>query len=157
MSERDAADLSADEPGVDAPDADARGTELANLADRLSQVLEEETALLDALDLPAATGLLARKSDAVAALQGALSAGGATREPGMEASEELRESVRRMAEVADANQAAIERGLAVQMRLVEAIAHAVPRARAVEAPVYQQDGSKVAARPPEAYAFLSQM
>ena len=71
--------------------------------------------------------------------------------------DELRESVRRMAAAAEANRAAIERGLALQMRLIQAIAQAVPRARAEEAPVYQPDGSQVPARPPEAYAFLSQM
>ena len=40
---------------------------------------------------------------------------------------------------------------------IQAIAAAVPRARAVEAPVYQPDGSKTPPRPPEAYAFLSRM
>ena len=138
--------------------ASERGAELIELTDRLSQVLEEETGLLDALDLVAATGLLARKGDAVAALQGALAASGDAA-PALDGEEadRLRDGVRRMTEAAEANQAAIERGLAVQMRLVEAIAHAVPRARAVEAPIYQPDGSKVPARPPEAYAFLSRM
>ncbi len=137
--------------------ASERGAELIGLMDRLSQVLEEETGLLDALDLPAATGLLARKGDAVAALQGALSAGDGVPDFTGEEADLLRDSARRMTEAAEANRVAIERGLAVQMRLVQAIAQAVPRARAVEAPVYQPDGSKVPARPPEAYAFLSQM
>lgn len=131
--------------------------DLAELTDRLSAVLAEETGLLDALNLSAAGGLLTRKRDAVAALQAAMSGGAAAivREP--EDAATLRASVRHMAEQADANRAAIERGLALQMRLIEAIAQAVPRARATEAPVYQPDGSKVPGKPPEAFAFLSRM
>ncbi len=128
--------------------------DLVTLTDRLSAVLTEETALLDALDLPAAGALLSRKRDAVAALQEAMAEGGAAVPRDGAA---LRSSVRHMAELAEANRAAIERGLAVQMRLVEAIAQAVPRARADEAPVYQPDGSRVPGKPPEAFAFLSQM
>jgi hypothetical protein len=131
--------------------------DLVELTDRLSAVLGEETALLDALDLSAAGALLARKRDAVAALQEALADGPVAMEPDAEPAAALRRSVRHMADQADANRVAIERGLAVQMRLVEAIAQAVPRARATEAPIYQPDGSKVPAKPPEAFAFLSQM
>ena len=130
--------------------------ELAGLVDQVTAVLQEETALLDALNLPAATGLLSRKRDAVAALQGALSAGDAAGLGG-EGSDKLRDSAQRMADAASANQAAIERGLALQMQLIQVIAQAVPRARAVEAPVYQPDGSQVPPRPPDAYAFLSRM
>ena len=129
---------------------------LGNLSDRLSEVLAEETALLDALDLAGAGGLLARKRDAVAALQGAL-AGGAVATSDADGATALRDSVQRMLDLAKANRAAVERGLALQMRLVQAIAQAVPRARATEAPSYRPDGSKVATRPPEAYAFLSRM
>ena len=132
--------------------------ELGGLTDALSAVLEEETALLDELDLVGAAGLLPRKRDAVAALQGAVAAGAipaAAEEPGRQAA--LRGSIERMAALAEQNRVALERGVALQTRVVQAIATAVPRARAVEAPVYQPDGSKVPARPPEAYAFLSRM
>lgn len=133
--------------------------ELAGLVDQVTAVLQEETALLDALNLPAATGLLSRKRDAVAALQGALSSAGDGAGSGgdEEGSDKLRDSARRMADAAEVNRVAIERGLELQMRLIQAIAQAVPRARAVEAPVYQPDGSQVPARPPDAYAFLSRM
>jgi hypothetical protein len=130
---------------------------LAELADRLSQVLEEETGLLDALDLPAAGSLLSRKRDAVAALQGAMSSGHTAPKLDGEQADALRCSVMRMAQLADANRAAIERGLALQMRLMHAIAQAVPRARATEAPIYQPDGRQAAPRPPEPYAYLSEM
>jgi hypothetical protein len=149
---------------------------LTDLADRLGQVLAEETALLNALDLAAAGGLLARKRDAVAALQAALAGdGGAAaleaqgngiREDGTQGNgiagdaartDTLRRSVQRVAALAEANRSAIERGLALQMRLIEAIARAVPRARATEAPIYQPNGSQSPPRPPEAYAFLSRM
>ena len=48
--------------------------ELGVLTERLSEVMEEENMLLDDLDLAGAAGLLARKRDAVAALQGAVAA-----------------------------------------------------------------------------------
>lgn len=131
--------------------------DLVTLTDRLSAILEEETALLDGLDLAEAAGLLSRKRDAVSALQEAVAAGPVP--AGLEADQAaaLCESLTRMAAMAEANRVAIESGLALQMRVIQAIATAVPRARAVEAPVYQPDGSKVPARPPEAYAFLTRM
>lgn len=131
--------------------------DLVTLMDRLSAVLGEETALLDGLDLAGAAQLLPRKRGAVAALQEAVAAGSVP--AGLDAGQAvaLCESLARMAAMAEANRVAIERGVALQMRVVQAIATAVPRARAVEAPIYQPDGSKVPARPPEAYAFLSRM
>jgi len=129
---------------------------LTDLANQLGNVLAEETERLNALDLPAAGGLLARKRGAVEALQAALAGQGlAELEPAD--AEALRISVQRVAMLAEANRLAIERGLSLQMRLIEAIARAVPRARATEAPVYQPNGSQSPPRPPEAYAFLSRM
>jgi hypothetical protein len=130
---------------------------LIALTERMNQVLAEENALLDSLDLPGATALLTRKRDAVAALQGALAGGNTTSAELSAEAEKLRESLQRLATLGEANRIAIERGLALQMRLIQTIAQAVPRARALEAPVYQPNGSQVAARPPEAYAFLSRM
>jgi hypothetical protein len=130
--------------------------ELTGLTDLLTQVLAEETAHLDALDLVAAGAMLTRKRDAVAALQGAISAA-AVAALDEEQSAALRTSIGQMSEQAEANRVAIERGLALQMRLIETIAQAVPRARATDAPVYQQDGSQLPPRPPEAYAFQSRM
>jgi hypothetical protein len=129
---------------------------LIELTERLSEVLSEETGLLNELDLPAAGGLLARKRDAVTALQKALADGAITALPPEEAAA-LRASVQRMTELAEANEIAVERGLAVQMRLIQTIAQTVPRARAIEAPIYQPNGSQVPPRPPEAYAFLRRM
>jgi hypothetical protein len=130
---------------------------LIELTERMNQVLAEENALLDSLDLPGATALLTRKRNAVAALQGALAGGNTTSAELSAEAEKLRESLQRLALLGEANRTAIERGLALQMRLIQTIAQAVPRARALEAPVYQPNGSKVPARPPEAYAFLSRM
>ena len=131
--------------------------ELVTITDRLSAVLEEETVLIEDLDLAAAAGLLSRKRNAVSALQEAMVAGSLTAVLDAGQATVLRESLARMVAVAEVNRVAVERGVALQMRVVQAIATAVPRARAVEAPVYQPDGSKVPARPPEAYAFLSRM
>jgi hypothetical protein len=130
---------------------------LIALTERMNQVLAEENALLDSLDLPGATALLTRKRDAVAALQGALASRNATSTELSVEAEKLRESLQRLATLGEANRTAIERGLALQMRLIQTIAQAVPRARALEAPVYQPNGIQVPARPPEAYAFLSRM
>jgi hypothetical protein len=130
---------------------------LIALTERLNQVLAEETALLGALDLAGATAMLTRKRDAVTALLAALAGGATTSAEISVEAEKLRESLQRLAILGQANRTAIERGLALQMRLIQTIAQAVPRARALEAPVYQPDGSRIPARPPEAYAFRSRM
>jgi hypothetical protein len=155
--------------------------------DVLNGVLAEENALLDALDLKAAVALLGRKRDAVAALQNTLAgwkpaaepnaekpnaeemnagepaAGEPTvgeptvGEPNPQGAEKLQDSMRRLAALSHENRVAIERGLALQTRLIQTIARAVPRARAQEAPVYQPNGTQLPPRPPEAYAFRSRM
>jgi hypothetical protein len=121
---------------------------IAVLADRLSEVLAAETTLLESLDLAEAGALLDRKREALAALQSALEAGG------IEASGEVRTSFDRLRALTEANRAALERGLAAQQRLIQAIADAVPQAQAGGAPVYQQDGRQLPPRPPQAYALL---
>lgn len=131
--------------------------DLNELTERLNAVLAEETGFLDALDLAAATNLLSRKQDAVAALQGAIIAGVDTGGMDEDQTEALRGRAQQLAELAEANRQAIERGLSLQTQLIQTIAQAVPKARAAEAPVYQPDGSKVPARPPESYAFQRQM
>lgn len=130
---------------------------LIELTDRLSDVLTEENALLDALDLRGAVGLLGRKRDAVAALQETVSSDIAATDFNPDESDRLRASMHRLLELGQANRAALERGLALQIRLIQTIAQAVPRARALDAPVYQPNGSQLPPRPPEAYAFLSRM
>jgi hypothetical protein len=150
--------------------------------DRLNGVLAEENALLDALDLKAAVALLGRKRDAVAALQNTLAGWKPAAEPnaaepnaedpnaedpnagetitgetGTGDAEKLQDSMRRLAALSHQNRVAIERGLALQTRLIQTIARAVPRARAQEAPVYQPNGTQLPPRPPEAYAFRSRM
>ena len=131
---------------------------LVDLTERMNQVLAEENALLDALDLPGAAALLTRKREAVGALQAALASGRASTSAELSAeADRLRASLQRLAILGEANRTAVERGLALQMRLIQTIAQAVPRARALEAPIYQPDGSQVPGRPPEAYAFLSRM
>jgi hypothetical protein len=123
----------------------------------LNQVLAEENALLDALDLPAAVGLLERKRLAVAALQEVLPNDPSALDLSPEDAEGLRESIDRLMQLGQENRAALERGLALQTRLIQTIAQAVPRARALDAPLYQANGSQLPPRPPEAYAFLSRM
>jgi hypothetical protein len=131
--------------------------DLIELTEALNGVLAEENALLNALDLPAAVALLDRKRDAVAALQNTLPTWKAAAELSAEDAEKLRDSMQRLAELSHENRAAIERGLALQTRLIQTIARAVPRARAQEAPIYQPNGTQLPPRPPEAYAFRSRM
>ena len=71
--------------------------DLIELTERLNTVLAEETALLDALDLPGAAALLARKRHAVAALQGSLSNGNTPSADLSAEAEKLRESLQRLA------------------------------------------------------------
>lgn len=132
------------------------GVRLTEAADRLSDVLSAETALLEAFDLRGAGALLPQKREAMAALQGAApKEGGLTLEG--EDLDQLRASLHRLCTLAEGNRVAIERGLATQLQVIQAIARAVPKARAGEAPIYQPNGSKAPPRPPEAYAFLSRM
>lgn len=131
--------------------------DLSELTERLNRVLAEETGLLDALDLAAATNLLPRKQDAVAALQSAIIAGVHTADLDERQMDALRGRAQRLTELGEANRQAIERGLALQTQLIQTIAQAVPKARAGEAPVYQADGTKIPPRPPESYAFQRQM
>lgn len=131
--------------------------DLVALTERMNTVLAEENALLDALDLPGAVALLGRKRDALAALQDAVSRSQSTSAALSAEADKLRDSLERLAVLGRANRTSIERGLALQTRLIQTIAQAVPRGRASEAPVYQPDGHQVPPRPPEAYAFMSRM
>ena len=130
---------------------------LAHLTNKVNEVLAEENGLLEALDLPAAVALLGRKRTAVAALQSAVAAENAAAAFEGTDTGALRESLQRLTELGEVNRVAIERGLALQMRLIQTIAQAVPRTRSLSAPIYQPDGSQSPPRPPEAFAFLSRM
>ena len=133
--------------------------DLIRLITRLSGIITQETALLDALDLQRAGTLAADKLAALKALQGAyLTAEANSSKPATdEESEALQTAIESLQQASEMNRIAIEHGLALQMRLIQTIAHAVPRALAELAPIYQQDGSQAPPRPPEAFAFLSQM
>lgn len=151
---------------------EAPGTEeLIRRAEELSRLLDEETALLEALDLAAATTLLPQKEQAVAALQEAAGRAAAEGEPDEEEPEaedldgdaadgkreRLRQTQEALCEAVSANCGALTRSLDLQTRLMQAIAKAIPAGRAAEAPSYQPDGRKVPVRPPEAYAFQRRM
>lgn len=133
--------------------------DLIRRVDDLTTILEEETALLDALDLPGATELLPRKEETVTALQEAADQIGDGSEEGISEEDKalLTESKAALQEQAEANQAALIRSLELQGRVMQTIAKAVPAGRADEAPVYQQDGRKLSTQPPEAYAFQRRM
>ena len=132
---------------------------LTDLIERLADVMARETLLLEALELPKAGLLVGEKLLALRALQTAFVAAAPSREKArpVGGDDGLRNAVALLERLSDANRTAIERSLALQMRLIQTIVQAVPRARAAHAPVYQQDGSQLPPRPPEAFAFLSQM
>ena len=126
---------------------------LLGLLTELQDVVEQETALLDSLDYPAAVRLLPPKQALVTKLQAALS-----ESPDVADDEaELRARLTDVAAAAEANQAALVRSLTVQAKLMSTIAAAIPKARAEEAPTYRANGGKLPFRPPLPYAFLKQM
>jgi hypothetical protein len=133
--------------------------DLIDLTERLSDVIARETQLLNSLDLSRAGSLVGEKMSTLKALQAAyLSIEQTGEKPdGAEADAALRKAIRLLEQLGDANRSAIERGLALQMRLIETIAHAIPRAAAQQAPVYQHDGSQIPPRLAQPYAFLSRM
>ncbi len=98
---------------------------------RLADVLERENTALVALDLSRAASMLAEKQEAatvftLACQQGRLVAGA-------DASE-LAKLARRLDEAASRNRRLLERGIEVQGRVLAAVARAVPRALAAQAP-----------------------
>lgn len=136
---------------------DSADDTLVVVTDRLNAVMADETALLEAFNLREAGGLLDSKRAAVLALQRLLAKGTDLAGLPEEERDQAQASLGRLRDLADANRAAIERGLAAQMQLIQAIAQAVPKARADQSPVYKPDGRNSPPRPPEAYAFLSRM
>jgi hypothetical protein len=132
---------------------------LIDLIARLSDIIARETLLLDALELPKAGALVGEKLSALKALQAAYMEleQSADKPDDAEREAALGSAIQLLERLGEANRAAIERGLALQMRLIQTIVQAVPRARAAQAPVYQHDGRQLPPRPPEAFAFLSRM
>lgn len=132
---------------------------LIALIARLNEVIARETALLEELDLRRAGALVGEKLSAQKALQAACMAAAQERASsgGGEQDDALRGAIRQLDRLSAANRGALERGLTLQMRLIQTIATAVPRARAAQAPIYQPNGSQLPPRPPAAFAFLSRM
>ncbi len=125
---------------------------LVGLIARLNDIIARENALLEALDLRRAGALVAEKLGAQKALQAACAELGAD-----QPDDALRSAIQLLDRLSAANREALERGLTLQMRLIQTIATAVPRARAAQAPIYQPNGSQLPPRPPAAFAFLSRM
>ena len=95
---------------------------------RLTAVLERENAALTAMDLPAATALLAEKTAALTAL----------RDMPAPAGPEHEAAFRRLASLAADNHALLERAMTAQQRVIGIIAQAA--ASAVEEPAYGARG-----------------
>ncbi len=119
-------------------------TDLLTATNRLCDVLAAENAALAALDLPRAAAMLDAKQAAMAALTAARSAGPTPHSPA------LQQGVGRLRELAEENRRLLERGLAVQSRVLAVIASA---ARASHpAPRYGRSGG-YADRPSSGWAL----
>ncbi len=91
-------------------------------ADQLSELLEQENAALQRMDITAATALVEAKQQAIAALvaaQGQAAASDAA---------EIQASTQRLSDLAAANRSLLERAMVVQDRILSMIASALPRA-----------------------------
>ncbi len=130
--------------------------DLHEFTKRLNTVLAEETGLLEALHHAAAADLLPRKQDAVAALQGAITAGVSAGDMDEDQMAAFREDAQILARLVEDNRQAIERALALQTELIQTIAQAVPRVTA-PAPAYQSDGAEATDRTSKPYSFQSEM
>jgi hypothetical protein len=97
---------------------------------RLADVLDRENAALAALDLSRAASMLAEKQEAATTFTLACQQGGL---PGANAPE-LARLARRLDEAASRNRQLLERGIVVQGRVLAAVARAIPRALAAQAP-----------------------
>ncbi|MBV8612281.1 MAG: hypothetical protein JOY66_00730 [Acetobacteraceae bacterium] len=102
------------------------GADPTSTALRLLGVLDRENAALAALDLARAASMLAEKEEAVAAFIQA------SRES--RASPDLARLAPRLGEAASRNRQLLERGIAVQGRVLAVIARAASRALAAQAP-----------------------
>lgn len=115
---------------------------LTEVTTRLADILEQENTALAALDLAAATALLAAKQDALAALETARRQPRSAPPPGFATAAE------RLAGLAAENRAALQRAMAAQSRVLSLVMHAASRALP-PAPRYGAQGMpEGGARPP---------
>lgn len=110
---------------------------LIDAAVRLADLLARENAALAALDLSRAAAMLAEKQNAAAAF--ALACERAC--PADVAGAGVLSVARRLDAAAAENRRLLERGIAVQSRVLAVVASAVPRALAAQAPRYGAGGA----------------
>jgi flagellar biosynthesis/type III secretory pathway chaperone len=91
-------------------------------ADQLSELLEQENAALQRMDIAAATALVEAKQQAIAALVAAQS------QAAPQEAAEFQASTQRLSDLAAANRSLLERAILVQDRVLGMIATALPRA-----------------------------
>lgn len=104
---------------------------------RLAEILEQENAALTALDLPRAIALLPDKQEAVRLFS----------------AQPLGAAPDRLRELADTNRRLLERAIAVQGRVIELVAAALPQPAAVGR--YTQAGSTQRGGAAVAFALLA--
>jgi hypothetical protein len=122
---------------------------LVEAAVRLADVLARENAALAALDLSRAAAMLAEKQDAASVFALAWERAHPAGANGVE----ILSLARRLDTAVAENRRLLERGIAVQGRVLAVVARAVPSALAAEAPRYGAGGRQPA--PPRAPLALS--
>lgn len=111
---------------------------VADAAAELAAILQAENAALAALDLRRAGAMVSMKTHAAEAFLAARAASGNTGNAGGD----------RLAGLVEENRRLLRRAIAVQGRVIEVIARAVPRALHQAAPCYGAQGRARTARPP---------
>jgi hypothetical protein len=126
--------------------------ELIQAAIDLADTLRRENAALAALDMAAATRLLAEKQAATAAFAAAQAGAASTPDNAGVPRALLEQVAKGLRGQAEENRLLLERAMLVQSRVLGALARAVPQALAV-APRYDRGGSIAGARRPPAVAL----
>jgi hypothetical protein len=115
---------------------------LLHAAEALADILAAENAALATLDIRAAAPLLPAKRQAADAFAGAHARLAAAGPPDATTRTLLQATAQRLGTLAEENRRLLERALAVQTRVMDVIAQAVPRA-STQAPRYGAQGALV--------------
>ena len=124
-------------------------------ATRLADTIEQENAALTALDLPRAAAMVAAKQLAAEEFTAAKTVVEQAGVPPLrgEPRRAMEQALRRLAPLAEANRALLQRAITVQDRVIGVIARAMPRAAMQQAPRYGSHGEMARTGRPPAIAI----
>jgi hypothetical protein len=121
----------------------------------LAETLTQENLALDALDLQGAASLLAEKTRAIDAFLAAQALAAAAGPISADLRRTAETLAARLASLAAENRRLLERGIAVQGRVIGLIARATPRGAEHDAPGYKSDGGLTGPARPMSIAVSS--